>query len=700
MQLYDHDMGDQDLRTNLHSSISITDALSTWAVDIDALREATRGFSHADVFHRIELPLEHIMGPPPRKQTKEESKVTVDGRHPRWVFLTTDGFTKRNTIVGELKGKIGHMTDYISDPENRWDWLRHPAPFVFFHPKLPIYIDTRSEGTTCRYLRRSCRPNLSMTTILENETDYHFCFTAKEDIEPGAELTIGWTLDEHMRKFSSHKEGSSADGEEYCMGWVDKVSSEFGGCHCGSPDDCFFVRYDPEYRALPNAKNHASRRKAPPNPQDSSDAEDSGSTSRSNSGSRALTPAGQYNGGSVVGLDISEREKRKIALLEKNLDNDKHQPALKKKKRNSGGSTTTANAHNIYPKPLAQAGASVSLPNTPGLNTKPQYVDASTSERRSDSPISKVNGVIARSQTYADGAPSTKRWSHPNTPTYSSPLRVNYTSTAVQTEPDAEGDWLGPVTSSKGPRKPFMSMTKRLLKWSQHDRRALEEQRRSVDVQGDQALRPVSSRTSQPTEEQIGGVIGQDVSHWATMVSDVAPKQPPENVSPPHIAPEIPPWPSGSQNGGRATELRVQLPPKPMQPPDSILSTPLTQTPTSAVPMSPYNYTALSNPSPLQPSTSGTVQPSPVKKKVSMQLSDYLKRKGSHSTDGKRVAGSPDMIQHSLRPPPASSHPEPHLDGSAVTDSPKKEVSDPMESGDYHTATTVSPIKEEGKSQL
>lgn len=709
MHLYDNDAGDQSLRTNLHSSISITDALSTWAVDIDALHEATRGFSHADVFHRIELPLEDIMGSPPRKQTKEEVNVMVDGRHPRWIFLTSDGFTKRNTIVGELKGKIGHMKDYTSDPQNNWDWLRHPVPFVFFHPKLPIYIDTRSEGTTCRYLRRSCCPNLSMTTILENETDYHFCFTAKEDIEPGTELTIGWTLDEHMRKFSSNKNGttqdSTADGEEYCMNWVGKVSSEFGGCACGVPETCWFVKYDPEYRALPNAKSYTNRRKAAPNPQDSSDAEESGSTSRSNSGSRALTPSGSNVGAMALGLDISEREKRKIALLEKNLDNDKHQPPAKRKKRNSGGSSThNPGAQGTYPKQLGQPATSVSLPNTPGLNTKPHYVDNSTSGRKSNSPTAKVTGGIPKARTFNDGAPSKKGWSHPNTPTNSSPLRTTYVSTAVQTELDTDADWSAPLKSSNGPRRPFMSMTRRLLIWSQRDRQILDERRRSVGAQRDQQheiSHQAPADTSRRWDEQSQGSDAQGFAHPGGAEPDVRLKQAPNNedTSPPHAAPAAPPWPTSEQNGGRRTELRVQLPPKPTQPSDSILSTPLTQTPTSSVPMSPCNHNSLSHPPHLQPSIAGNVHPSPVKKKVSLQLSDYLKRKGSHSTDGKRVVGSPDMVQHTLKPPPPpSSHGDPSADGSALVDTPKKEVSDPMEVEEQQS-TVVSPIKEEARSQ-
>ena len=345
LRLYDYDPGEKIMPTNFFNNIGITDDLSNWTYDVKKLKDSTRGFSHADVFHRIEQPLVNIMGQPPQKQYREDRSIMKDGRHPRWVYLTSDGYTKRNSIVGELKGWIGHMKDYIADPKNRWDWLRHPVPFVFFHPKLPIYVDTRSDGSLCRYLRRSCRPNLSMTTFLENDS-YHFCFTAKEDIEPGQELTIGWVLDEHMRKFSSNKndmaQDPSPDGEEYITDWVGKVSRDFGGCACGMPDTCWFVRYDPENKAIMRGKGGHSKRRTQPNALDTSDVEDGASTSRSNSGSRDMTPTGHSTHPSGLGLEISDREKRKIAALEKNfelLENDKHQPPTKKKKRHSGGSS-------------------------------------------------------------------------------------------------------------------------------------------------------------------------------------------------------------------------------------------------------------------------------------------------------------------------------------------------------------------------
>lgn len=61
-----------------------------------------------------------------------------------------------------------------------------------------------------------------------------------------------------------------------------------------------------------------------------------------------MTPTREASGDvRFGGLEISDREKRKIAALEKNfeqLENDKHQPAQKKKKRSSGGTAVNTPA--------------------------------------------------------------------------------------------------------------------------------------------------------------------------------------------------------------------------------------------------------------------------------------------------------------------------------------------------------------------
>lgn len=381
LRLYNDDPGDTPMQANLFNDITIIGSLSSWSCDVESLRDATNGMSPQDVFHRCDQPLDSMTLPCLHKDEKQDVSFEADGQHPRWKFLTIDSLTPKDSIVGELRGKIGHMQDYVQDPMNRWDYLRHPVPFVFFHPKLPIYIDTRCEGTTCRYLRRSCHPNLSMKTILENGSDYHFCFVAKHDLEAGSELTIGWVLDEHIRNFVNPRrtdEIKQDDAEEdYVTDWVGKVLADFGGCACDAPSQCALARYDRRHggsanngtRQLPNGKSTKGRnghtiKPSPPSTgyatnsragsevfkhHDDDDHDDSRSTSdsmRSKPRSRDLTPTHRNFGdvGAVPGLEMSDREKRKIAALEKNfeqLEQDK-QPIVKKKKRNSGGSTYNA----------------------------------------------------------------------------------------------------------------------------------------------------------------------------------------------------------------------------------------------------------------------------------------------------------------------------------------------------------------------
>lgn len=388
LQLYEHDPGDVPMQANLFDNIKITNDLSLWSEDVESLAQATNGRLHQDIFQRCEQPLGSMTFPELRPETKEDHSASSESLHPTWKLLIGESFIPQNAIIGELRGKIGHMTDYCQDPANRWAYLRHPVPFVFFHPHLPIYIDTRSEGTLCRYLRRSCRPNVFMKTILENGSDYHFCFVSNQNIEAGTELTIGWVLDENIRKCLDRahfghnnneeikQEGVSDSEADYISDWVGKVLADFGGCACDSLSQCSLARFDRRHSTssidsaicLSNGKSKRGR-KAQNNsnnisPQSTGRATNSraGSErlkhsedpeqddSRSSSGSirskprsRDVTPADHISGeqGVAVGFELSSREQRKIAALEKNfelLEHDRHQPPIKKKKRGSGAS--------------------------------------------------------------------------------------------------------------------------------------------------------------------------------------------------------------------------------------------------------------------------------------------------------------------------------------------------------------------------
>ena len=687
LSLYENDPGDTPMQTNLLNDIIITRDLSHWSHDVELLREATNGLTPQDVFNRCEQPLDSMPLPDLNKEYREEESIVPGNRRPRWTYLTIDSFRPKDSIVGELRGKIGHMQHYIQDPNNRWEYLRHPAPFVFFHPKLPIYIDTRSEGTICRYLRRSCDPNLSMKTFLENGCDYHFCFVAKKDLDAGTELTIGWVLDEHIRSFFYHRnqdevkmEGDVDAEEDYVTDWAAKVLGEFGGCACDS-SKCAFDRYDQRSSSIVkgrdghNYKQLESNNDYRLNSRAGSEHDGERSSSASQSESRDVTPTRNTSGDLAFGVEMSDREKRKIAALEKNfeqLENDRHQPAVKKKKRNSGGSnvntpsaSTSVSIHSkaIAPtfaetweqKQLGHFATSFSQPNTPGLSTKSQCVDVNSSRRKSGSPTTKNSNASVRTKIGATTNVK-KRSSQPNTPSIPSPLiRPDYISTAMQTDRDDEDDWYRTPSAPLLAKKPYMSMTKRLLLRSQRDREKLEERRRAsvnniagIEANGDSG-KSVPLHMHENTETQDTGS-GQ--TSFLVHVSTDSPLPNPSNTA------ELKSWPSNglqataeqsrSINGYHIDELQVQLPPKLSVPAESVSNIPLVETPTTALPQSPFIHNSASHPSLFSSPSSNLVQPSPIKKKVS--LGEYFsRRKGSQPATEMLPSKSPTMQQGTLK---------------------------------------------------
>lgn len=727
LHLYDNDPGDASMQTNLLSDIDITRDLGNWSNDVDELEKATNGLSPRDVFNRCEQPVASMALPQLNKEHKDEGAV-IHGRHPRWKYLTIDSFRPKDSVVAELKGKIGHMQRYIQDPTNRWDYLRHPAPFVFFHPKLPIYIDTRSEGTTCRYLRRSCDPNLSMKTFLENGSEYHFCFVAKQDLDAGSELTIGWVLDEHIRNYFSSRNHDDVKlegdlDEDYVADWVGKVLAEFGGCACNSPDKCALAKYDRRNTSPVKGKHGYSGKQSPldtgyaTNSRAGSEQDDGRSSSGSKSQSRDLTPTHNVTGdmGFGAGLEISDREKRKIAALEKNfeqLENDKHQPAQKKKKRNSGGSTvntpSAGTSVSVYTgvlisshtdqqeqKQLGHPPTSFSQPNTPGLPLKPHYADASTSRRKSGSPTTKPSNPVGRPRNNTVNN-AKKRPSHPNTPLVPSPLTPrNYVDSSMQTEPEREDAWYTPPPVPTVARRPYMSLTKRLLLRSQQDRAKLEERRKVASERSDGVKSNgvigtstgSSVRAPEDTDVEMPDAGSTHSSPRTKLMEDMntstthpsADRATTSEIKPP------PPWPTHEQsrptNGYRSNDLRVQLPTKLSLTSNSASNTPLVETPTSAISQSPFSHNPTTTAPPFSHPSSSLVQPSPIKKKVS--LGEYFsRRKGSQPATEMQTSSSPTMQQGILKTPALLTNgalKEAEVQGSAVVDTPKGEEGNPLE---------------------
>ncbi|KAL8997571.1 MAG: hypothetical protein Q9169_003189 [Polycauliona sp. 2 TL-2023] len=714
IHLYDDDPGDATMQANLFNDITITRSLSMWTQDAEALKEASNHLKPSDVFHRCDQPLDSMVFPFINKEYKQGHIQDADSRRPQWVFLTTEAPLVKGSILGELKGKIGHMQDYVHDPMNRWDYLRHPVPFVFFHPKLPIYIDTRKEGTRCRYLRRSCRPNLTMTTILENGSDYRFCFVAKHDLQAGSELTIGWTLDQHIREFFRRNseqlksEGTTDADEDYVSEWVAKVLADFGGCACDTPSECSLARYDRRSGMLSNgvfklpngdakARNGHGKRRSPGwdhgkspqvNQDGNADEDDTGSTSGS-CRSKQTTPTRNAMGQNGFGLgpELSHRDKRKIAALEKNfeqIEQDKHQPAPRKKKRTSGGSGVQGSTTAVS-RPYG-SGSSFSQAYTPEVDSKLRYVDAGTSRRVSDSPVGRPppNSFTLNNKPID----RKKRSSHiPQTPTASNTLRPNYVSRSVQTEPDEQAEWYK-LPRSEPPRKPFMSLSKQLLLRSQRNRMRMEQRLQTEAHQRQDTVGPLQDSDGNVVipSEAGGDIEMQEVQSTfrpaATKTANGSPVQKPRPPDDPGTRTENanahfkPPLPPQASNGYRATDLRVQLPSSIPQPAgDGISASPrdIGQSPVTA--RSPFIQTSSTYPSLFSASTSNVVQPSPVKKKVS--LGEYMSRRSNkaetHSTGEKPASRSP-ILSNSIKPMAPLQEVKSGLDeGGHVVENPKRE---------------------------
>ena len=550
MHLYDDDPGDSPMQANLFNDISTTSNLSLWSHDVEAVEEVTKGKTQQDIFMRCEQTLDSMALPPLSKHVRVDDSVQYHGRSPKWMYLTVDSDISENMFIGELRGKIGHMTDYVQDESNRWEYLRHPLPFVFFHPHLPIYVDTRREGTICRYLRRSCQPNVTMKTILENDVDYHFCFVATRDLEAGAELTIPWTLDEHIR---AHSQQLTDLDETYVMHYFARLSADFGGCACDAQNDCLVAKWERESRARaaapppgpPNGKAKRSRKAAarPNNPhpanvasrsgsearrgaddEDPDDARSTSPSSKSKTHSRDLTPSnpGPEGKGVAPGIELSDREKRKIEALEKK-ERDKNQPAPKRKKRNSGGSTAHALANTVshYQMRLERADAEATI-------QKPSSTNASTSTHPAPGPPRPGDGRPRHPDSPSPPAVPRDGAGPAHSPSAPPPHRP-YVDAATQTDPDPEYDGLAPDAAPPHPAPPrprFVPLTERLLRRSRAAQRALEAARAALQATAITRIEP-------PAAPDPGGTAAEP--------SGAAPR-------PPGAAP-VPPGPTPADGG-------------------------------------------------------------------------------------------------------------------------------------------------------
>ncbi|TKA31431.1 hypothetical protein B0A50_02278 [Salinomyces thailandicus] len=677
-------------RANLHNDIGVTNALSEWLrAPEDSFRE-THGLDKSQVLSRWDGELDDIPGKAQVRilPQQDESYRDVNGNAPVWKSVSVDEPVPSGAYIGELKGHVGFKDEYKADPANRWPLLRHPEPFVFFHPLLPIYVDARNEGTELRYIRRSCQPNADLRVLVTDATDYRFCFMAIEQIDPGTEIAVGWDTAETLPEKIHGVQNSPLSTRDMDMlsTWVSTVLSNCGPCACNRPPtECAMSRFDrrvavPSYEeeAQPvkmpkgrkkkagqhisplnthafNSRSGSEARKIEPDDEPTDSRSTSGSGGR-DSESRDITPNTHYSAnGSTTMPELSARERKKLEKEEEMFKRQAEEENGKaRKKRSSAGSALNT------PNP----GTSKQLGFSNQRNTS---ADASTS-RPVGLPASKTANGNSKRPRGAAGQKVPTKVVYKTVPR-PKPLYVDQASQCDMTD---QGIQQGSVMSPPSPRLKFVSNQQRLLNRLacrnarlENERAELKAAKTSSASAGAPARQSPPGRPDSPQSQtskdavveaepritehpQPEDVPMEDVPEDQEAVPEQASEgsmSPTGNASTSHppADPPAPPWPvdipasleapSPAAHSNKP-EMHVEMPPPQTNPfgaPPS-LSAGVGQSLTGACAQSPASTTG-STPF-FSPSVSSAMAQSPMKTKK-MSLSEYSKRhKPKEKTQG------------------------------------------------------------------
>jgi hypothetical protein len=744
LRLYDNDEAVKtDLDGNSMATLSITNSMSSWLRDPESLQKDTGIRDKDEVFQNLKIDnIKNLKWPALKVEKKQ---ATVNDLLVSWRLLTTPLTLSQAGRIGELLGLVGFQKDYCEDPENGWKDTVHPRPFVFFHPRLPLCIDTRLAGSLMRYTRRSCRANTTLETFIFNNTEYHFWLVSERPLAANEQITLPWDFrfPANVRSRYLHllnlgeEDGLPFDGSpisdveyEQLTIIIELVLSEHGGCACDLGSDCAFSRFHRNYNARSQAQSNSGKskkgRKAKQNHvsptstghatnsraaseghHENVDDDDNRSISgsaRSKPQSRDLTPSHGAGESSGLNLDASDREKRKLAMLEDSFRKMEQGPSRKKKRVSDGTNPVTAQGSQKQRQRSIAPHTSISHPTGANTNTVRgrQYVDASTSRRQSGSPSSVGSPTAALPsrgpQTVQDSSAS----SGPRGPT---PPKCTYANSSTQTDDVEDAWWKEP---KQRPKRRIISLGQRLLK-NRRNIQIYQAKRMEMAL----AFGGVEHHTS-PTLATDSGLHQDD--HTAVSPFDSKGRQLSVSSSTPSvdgatstdismtdaplitistsIKPPPPPWPGQSNSAGvrapspnqRSPDLRVQLPPTPSFITQSVSgSMSGSVTPSSATVMAQSPFGSLHFPTAFASSGINGVNqhPSPVKTKK-MSLSDYMaaRKNDSAQAANKSQGGSSPTIPPAVLKPSLSTIEEARmhgmLEGSAIVDTPMENTVDPM----------------------
>jgi len=709
---------DQDIQivhTNSFAGLQVSNTMSDWLRDPEKLQNEA-GCAYADVFQKLPPNIESLSKPLDVVHTK---KTLSPGTVLQWQCLRAPTTIEKDVPLMELNGEIGFQNIYCAHPENRWTEFSSPLPFVYFHPMLPVYIDTRKEGSEARFVRRSCKPNAVLDTYLSDSHEYHFWLVSDRHIAAKEQITIPWdfrfpkTARTRMLRLlglSDEETGSPIEppmdeGEyQHVATWLHLVLSEHGGCACNLGAECAFARFHRNYIGKvhvrsnpPKNKRRKSKAQHTISPTSTGHATTSRSaseghleevpehdhvsisgSSRSKPPSRDLTPTARQGSFDTLGIltEPTDRDKRKVTMIEdsfRRMEQQQQQHPPKKRKRVSDGGTAKGKG--------GKGGSATQTPNPPSGFPERHYVDAGTSRSKSGSPTS------ATSSRHDDTSPKTGS-RHGSAPAPPRPIavapRAAYCDAAVQTEPE-EGAWYKEASPTITPKRRIASLSKRLL----YSRQRLRQEGKGQSSEPE-ALPVATTDVDSPTQRLPLGTPDSEKGRGPKNALELKATSDYHDIPMPD-APAVSPSTKTAESPAtvspiktKTPDLRVQMPPVPAF--GSPASAPSTaSTPLSAggsLVQSPFSASAL--PSPFAPpSVNGiAANPSPVKKKMS--LSDYTKRN--------KAAASRPSVGTTLLKPVSGGSDEPRsavsVDNHGALDSPVVEKIVEATASTTTTATT------------
>lgn len=628
LDLYSKDDGDTSAKDNEHTLQAIN-LLSTLKSESSQARPAEYAQNDKEPIVKLDRDWTNANWPAISVEISG-GRDEAGNKTPTWksVMLQTD--VTKGTIVGEVRGSVGTLEEYcqqLTGP-NRWKELSHPDPFVFFHPHMEIYIDSRRSGTELRYIRRSCVPNVTMKSYMTADNEVHHCFIAKQDLSAGTEITATWYLPQIFVNDASRDDKEQL-AQERCD-YISRVLANFGDCACGLPR-CLLATFDQRshVKILEPPKPAAGRKRKLKTKQtisptsngyptisragseaikgqdDEDDHRSTSESSRNGNQSRDLTPQGGalLDEPPVLGAGLTQREIRKIQMLERAQKEQSQKSEKKQKKRPSGASHL----------------------NTP------------TSASRQTTDVRRYSGSPPPSRLTKDTSHASMLAKQSSRST-----RPTYVSVAIQTDPEP---CQPPMPFVK--KRKFCTPTQKLLK------RLLQHRAQTISALG-------------PSSPELLDSANQ--SHDVEMrdaTTSVSPSPTEQNEQPVSSAFDRPlattePLPSQAAHTLRIAGATFKPPPHPRPHLNSLPPVPTFTSTSTSVSVTSPSPSISQSPAALALTTSGLssgnlVNPSPAKKKLS--LGDYMSRRKESATP-------------STEKPPVLLHGESQIDARSESDKP------------------------------